>query len=121
MFTLNCWGIGMGVSRDRVVRMRAIAEHLAAAQYDIVCLQEIWCPEDFATICHVARDQLPHTHFFDHGIIGSGTCVLSRAPILDAAFHEFSMNGYPHKVLHGDWFAGKGIGVCTIDFQVSCL
>ena len=44
VFTLNCWGIGMGVSRDRVVRMRAIAEHLAAAQHDIVCLQEIWCP-----------------------------------------------------------------------------
>ena len=44
MFTLNCWGIGMGVSRDRAVRMRAIAEHLAAAQYDIVCLQEICCP-----------------------------------------------------------------------------
>ena len=32
------------------------------------------------------------------GIIGTGTCVLSREPITEATFHEFSMNGYPHKV-----------------------
>ena len=29
----------MGVSKDRVVRMRAIGQHLADSQYDIVCLQ----------------------------------------------------------------------------------
>ena len=55
VFTLNCWGIGMGVSRDRLVRMRAIGQHLASSSYDIVCLQEIWCPEDYETICHIAR------------------------------------------------------------------
>ena len=32
------------------------------------------------------------------GIIGTGTCVLSKVPIVDAVFHEFSMNGYPHQV-----------------------
>lgn len=26
------------------------------------------------------------------------------------------MNGYPHKVWHGDWFGGKGLGVCQIEF-----
>ena len=118
VFTLNCWGIGMGVSRDRVVRMRAIGQHLASSSYDIVCLQEVWCPEDFITICDLTRDVLPYNHFFDHGIIGSGTCVLSKAQILDSAFHEFSQNGYPHKILHGDWFAGKGIGICNIDYKV---
>ena len=39
VFTLNCWGIGMGVSKNRKVRMRAIGQHLADSQYDIVCLQ----------------------------------------------------------------------------------
>lgn len=118
VFTLNCWGIGMGVSRDRVVRMRAIGQHLADTDYDIVCLQEVWCPEDFQTITSLARDSLPFHHFFDHGIIGSGTAILCKVPVVDAAFHEFSLNGYPHKILHGDWFAGKGIGVCNIDFKV---
>jgi len=107
----------MGVSRDRVVRMRAIGQHLAESSYDIVCLQEVWCPEDYITICGLTRDVLPYNHFFDHGIIGSGTCVLSKAQILDSAFHEFSQNGYPHKILHGDWFAGKGIGICNIDYK----
>ena len=55
VFTLNCWGIGMGVSRDRAVRFRAIAHHLAESNYDIVCLQEVWCPEDYETICQITR------------------------------------------------------------------
>ena len=55
VFTLNCWGIGMGVSRDRVVRFTAIAHHLAASDYDIVCLQEVWCPEDYDTVCRITR------------------------------------------------------------------
>ena len=25
--------------------------------------------------------------------------------------------GYPHKVLHGDWWAGKGVGLCQLDWQ----
>jgi len=116
IFTLNCWGI-WGVSTHRVVRMRAIAQHLAVSDYDLVLLQEVWVPSDFEHICQVAKDALPFTHFFDQGIIGTGTCVLSKVPIVDAVFHEFSMNGYPHQILHGDWFAGKGLGVVTLDFK----
>jgi len=117
VFTLNCWGIGMGVSKDRVNRFRAIAQYLADSNYDIVCLQEVWCSSDYKTIINVTRDALPFHHFFDNGIIGSGTCILSKAPIQDATFHEFSLNGYPHKVFHGDWFAGKGLGVCQLDYK----
>jgi len=117
VFTLNCWGIGMGVSKDRVFRFRAIAQYLADSDYDIVCLQEVWCSSDYRTIINVTRNVLPFHHFFDNGIIGSGTCILSKAPIQDATFHEFSLNGYPHKVFHGDWFAGKGLGVCQLDYK----
>ena len=66
----------------------------------------------------LSREVLPYNHFFGNGIIGSGTCVLSKSPILDSAYHEFSQNGYPHEFWHGDWFAGKGIGICTINHQV---
>merc|ERR1719319_1898642 len=97
--TLNCWGI-WGVSAHRVARMRAIAHHLVQADYDIVMLQEVWWAADYEEICRIldSSSTLPWRHFFDQGIIGTGTCILSRAPILEAAFHEFSMNGYPHKV-----------------------
>ena len=53
VFTLNCWGIGMGVSKDRVFRFRAIAQYLADSDYDIVCLQEVWCSSDYRTIMSV--------------------------------------------------------------------
>ena len=53
VFTLNCWGIGMGVSKDRVSRFRAIAQYLADSVYDIVCLQEVWCSSDYKTIMSV--------------------------------------------------------------------
>jgi len=116
VFTLNCWGI-YGVSADRQVRFRAIGQHLATAGYDLVLLQEVWWHQDYLDLCRATRECLPYTHFFDQGIIGSGTCVLSKEPITDATFHEFSANGYPHAILHGDWFAGKGLGVVTLDYR----
>ena len=27
------------------------------------------------------------------------------------------MNGYPTKIFHGDWYAGKGIGICQLEIQ----
>ena len=37
--------------------------------------------------------------------------------INDVTFHEFGLNGYPHKLAHGDWFGGKGLGVGQIDYK----
>ncbi len=116
VFTLNCWGLKM-VSDKRRERMAAIGAYLARSNYDIVTLQEVWMGEDFQTIRDAVRGALPYSHFFDNGIIGSGTCVFTRAQIRDATFHEFTMNGYPHKIWHGDWFGGKGLGVCQINYR----
>ena len=57
IFTLNCWGIGMGVSKDRRIRMHAIGQYLSRSNFDIVSLQEVWCSEDYKTICGLARDR----------------------------------------------------------------
>jgi len=117
VFTLNCWAIGWGISADRVARIEAIAHYLSSCLYDIVLLQELWVSEDFDSISNATRSVLPYSHYFDAGFIGTGTCVLSKHPIQDVTFHEFSLNGYPHKILHGDWFAGKGVGLCQILFE----
>lgn len=44
-------------------------------------LQEVWVQEDYELL----RDKLtrspdlyPYTHYFDNGIIGSGTCIFSK-------------------------------------------
>lgn len=48
-------------------------------------------------------------------MIGSGVCILSKYPIREALFHQWSVNGYVHKIQHGDWFGGKGVGLCKVD------
>ena len=117
VFTLNCWLL-KGISRNRKERSRAIGDFLARGEFDVVFLQEVWTAEDFETIRRLCEDVLPHSHHFGVGVIGSGTAIFSRVRIFDATFHEFSLNGQPHKVAHGDWFGGKGIGVCQVFFKV---
>lgn len=48
------------------------------------------------------------------GVFGSGLCVLSKYPIVTTLFHAWSVNGYVHRIQHGDWFGGKGVGLCQI-------
>jgi len=61
--------------------------------------------------------KLPYSQYFDNGIIGTGTAIFTKVKINDCTFHEFALNGYPHKLLHGDWFGGKGLGICQIDYK----
>ena len=78
---------------------------------------QVWLQVDFEEIHECIESVFPYSHFFDNGIIGSGTCIFSKVLISDATFHEFTMNGYPHKFWHGDWFGGKGLGVCQINYK----
>ena len=116
VITLNCWGL-YGVSKLRTERMEAIGSFLADSDFDLILLEEVWCTEDFQTIQRLTFQLYPYSHFFGHGIIGSGTCILSKHRINNANFHEFAMNGYPTKFWHGDWFAGKGLGVCQLEIE----
>ena len=112
--TLNCWGL-YGVSKLRRQRMKAIGKYLAESDFDIVLLEEVWTREDFELLKIMCSNVYPFSHFFDHGIIGSGTCIFTKYRLKNANFHEFAMNGYPVKFWHGDWFAAKGLGVCQIE------
>jgi len=113
VLTLNCWGIWL-LSSDREARIAAIAAHLAQGDYDIVLLQEVWCVSDFDLIRKEAGHCLPSSHFFHIGAIGSGTCVLSKYAMQNVTYHEYSLSGNPQDILHVDWYAGKGLGVCSI-------
>lgn len=42
---------------------------------------------------------------------------MSRFPIHDVLFHQWPVNGYVHKLHHGDWFGGKGVGLCQIFYN----
>ncbi|XP_037080707.1 putative neutral sphingomyelinase [Pollicipes pollicipes] len=109
--TLNCWGVPV-VARNRAHRMHAIAEWLATADYDFIFLEEVWLKSDYALIRTKTEKQYPHSHYFYSGVIGSGTCILSRHPFSTSLYHRSPVNGFAHMVHHGDWFGGKGVGFC---------
>lgn len=103
--------------------MNAIADKLTVEDYDIVCLQEVWSNEDYKMIKGKTREQLRYSYYFFSGVFGSGVCIFSRYPIDDVIFHKWPLNGYVHKITHGDWFGGKGVGlfklkVCNINVNV---
>ncbi|XP_066602225.1 putative neutral sphingomyelinase [Prorops nasuta] len=116
VLTLNCWGIPY-VSKNRRARMTAIAEKLLADDYDVVCLQEVWSYNDFKMMKATVLECLPHSHYFYSGVAGSGVCILSKYAIEDVIFHKWPLNGYVHKIHHGDWFGGKGVGLCKISIN----
>ncbi|XP_075972225.1 neutral sphingomyelinase [Anticarsia gemmatalis] len=115
VFTLNCWGIPM-VSKNRKERFEAIAKYLQSSPHNIVCLQEVWSEKDYLYLKENLKTNLPFSHFFYSGVLGSGLCVFSKWLIQDVFFHQWPLNGYIHKIHHGDWFGGKGVGLCRIKY-----
>ncbi|KAJ0179484.1 hypothetical protein K1T71_005196 [Dendrolimus kikuchii] len=113
LFTLNCWGIPV-VSKNRKERVKAIGKYLSESNHNVVCLQEIWSEKDYLYLKETLKTTLPYAHYFYSGVLGSGLCVFSKWVIQDVFFHQWPLNGYIHKIHHGDWFGGKGVGLCRI-------
>lgn len=71
---------------------------------------------DYQLIRKIAEESLP----FYSGVFGSGVCILSKHSkhsLLMTLFHAWSVNGYVHRIHNGDcgdWFGGKGVGLCKI-------
>lgn len=113
ILTLNIWGIPY-VSKDRAIRVEAIGDVLASGNYDIVSLQEVWSDSDYQYLRKRVEGVLPFAHYFYSGVVGSGLALLSKYPIVSTFFHAWSVNGYVHRIQHGDWFGGKGVGFAKI-------
>ncbi|XP_050545927.1 putative neutral sphingomyelinase isoform X2 [Daktulosphaira vitifoliae] len=116
VFTLNVWGLKY-FGKNRSIRIRKLAKVLIDNKYDIVCLQELWCEDDFEHLKNTCKERFKHSHYFNSGMLGSGMCIMSHYPIIDIHYHSFLLNGYLHMLFHGDWFGGKGIGLCCININ----
>ncbi|KAI9484655.1 Endonuclease/exonuclease/phosphatase [Zychaea mexicana] len=114
VLTLNCWGLKI-VSKKRRFRLKAIADAISTAEYDIVTLQEIWMWEDFDYLKQQTQSTLPYAKCFYSGALGSGLAILSRFPIVSTSYFRYSLAGRPLKVLHGDFYVGKGCGSACIE------
>lgn len=113
VLTLNIWGIPL-VSQDRKRRVNAIADRLASGEFDVVSLQEVWTTKDYELLQLKTVNVYPYSHYFYSGVFGSGLCILSKYPIVRTFFHAWTVNGYVHRIQHGDWFGGKGVGLCRV-------
>ncbi|NWH45966.1 NSMA phosphodiesterase, partial [Fregata magnificens] len=127
VFSLNCWAIRY-LSKRRQERIRLIGDTLHQEGFDLVLLQEVWSERDYSDLKAKLGGCYPFSYYFRSGVIGSGLCVFSRFPILDTLLYQYSLNGYPYMLQHGDWFCGKepwsgagaGMGVTTALPPRSC-
>lgn len=114
ILTLNIWGAPW--AKHRSERISLIADEIKQnLKPDILCFQEVYMPDNRSQLIDFLKGNYPYYHFFASGIIGSGLLTMSRYPIVDAIFHRFRMGGKPDDIAHGDYYAGKGIGLTRID------
>lgn len=77
------------------VRLRALAQVLADSDYDVVCLQELWIPQNFALIRKLTRTSFPYAV---SGLrlprVAGGLLTLSRIPLVG---HRYEVLAAPAK------------------------
>ncbi|KAI8984169.1 Endonuclease/exonuclease/phosphatase [Mycotypha africana] len=106
------------VAKHRNFRMKAIAKLLSDSNYDIVTLQEVWVAKDFTLLKEAVKETLPYSAYFYSGALGSGLAILSKFPIISTSYHRYTLNGKPLKLLHGDFYVGKGVGSILVNHPV---
>lgn len=90
-------------------RVRKIAEELAASDYDVVALQEVWTDADFERL---GAAGFPFALRVETSLAGNGLATLSRWPVVHSRFVPFSAGGAPHNLLlklDGDALCSKGV------------
>ncbi|XP_051853478.1 sphingomyelin phosphodiesterase 2 [Antechinus flavipes] len=114
VFNLNCWAIPYK-SKHRQVRLQYLGDLLNQKNFDLALLQEVWSERDFESLRQKLLPNYTWAHYFRSGFIGSGLCVFSKHPIQEIFQHTYSLNGYPYKIHHGDWFCGKAVGMLVLE------
>ncbi len=77
---------------------------------DLVLLQEVWTDALVELLAGAGGEAgLSYCRTFDGGLFGAGLMLLSRFPIMDMAFHAFSIKGEPG-ALQGEALAGGAQG-----------
>lgn len=115
VLTLNCWGVPGPGSRDRLLRFELIGRKLAQGAHDVLLLEEVWMPSDYQTLVQHLNQTYPYFHYFYSGIVGTGCCMFSKLKIVDVLMHQYSLNGYVHKLMHCDFLAAKAVNGAILE------
>lgn len=115
VITLNAWGMPVAPHIDARIQTLATWLEKNPENVDVVALQEVFRERDVALLlAHAQRGSLRHAHVACAGpgfvcTHSPGYMVFSRYAIEDTAFHCYSVNGKPQRLLHLDWWVGKGV------------
>lgn len=114
ILTINIWGAPYAI--HRVDRFRALVDGIATLNPDFVLIQEAFIERERTPLINGLTDKthLKHWRYFPSGWLGSGLLTLSRFEIFDSHFHRFRMGGKPERIMQGDYYGGKGIGMIRV-------
>uniref|UniRef100_A0A7S1CQ96 Endonuclease/exonuclease/phosphatase domain-containing protein n=1 Tax=Bicosoecida sp. CB-2014 TaxID=1486930 RepID=A0A7S1CQ96_9STRA len=121
VLTQNTWALP--IFPDVQERVAGFCAVLARGEWDVVIMQELAMKREINAIIEAGkRGGLVYHHHFIQGVgfpiwldvMGTGLLVLSRFPIVDAMYRRYSVNGFPHKIEHSDFFGAKGIGMVRL-------
>ncbi len=106
--TLNAWALPAPIGHQVSGRIEQLGAALPPLHLDVVALQEVWRGDARRLLVEAGRRSGLRYHWHrPRALSGSGLLVLSRWPILDAAFEGYLLGGPPH-LTRLDYFAGKG-------------
>jgi len=128
VMSYNTWGMPATFgSQDKEERMVKIGDMIAAGEYDIVLLEELWTRADHTTIKTAVSDGYIMTEYDDFNDVDgsavlwpapagcSGLAIVSRFPILEKNFTKFTSQGsLSHLFSDGEYLAAKGVGSVKI-------
>jgi endonuclease/exonuclease/phosphatase family metal-dependent hydrolase len=109
ILTLNVWGLPWPVGTDVAARVAAIGDALPSLAPDVAAFQEAWTADTRIALAQAGRRAgLAHAFPDPSGPRRGGLLLLSRHPLRDARFVPYTLNGFPERIDHADYWGGKG-------------
>jgi len=125
VMALNVWGMPAKVgSEDKELRIKAIGEYIAKAEFDVYLLAELWMRPDHATIEASLPEGYHMSAYGDYALATcdgralpsfcSGLAIVSKFPFIEKQFHEYNFHGDILKP-DGEYWARKGAGRARVE------
>ena len=113
--TFNVWGLPAPFARHVEQRIDKVAARLPDLDLDVLLIQEAWLTGLREKLMRAAKDAGFQVSGGRGEAASGGLLVLSRLPIRETRFERFNFRGDPEEILEGEYLAGKGFLVATLD------
>jgi len=109
ILTLNVWGLPWPVGTLVPERIAAIGDALSGLAPDVAAFQEAWTADTRIALARAGSSVgLVHAFPDPGGARQGGLLVLSRHPLREPRFVSYTLNGFPERIDHADYWGGKG-------------